>query len=60
MIDASQRILAVNSQVQGEELGEMSPPLKRQFELEIKTLENAPRHPDKFPRLMNQYMNQKC
>ena len=47
MIDASQRMLKVNSQG-GEELGRMSPPIKRHLELEIKTLQNAPRDADKL------------
>ncbi len=45
MIDASQRMITMNSQG---ELGGMSPPLKRHLELEIKTLENAPRDADKL------------
>jgi hypothetical protein len=48
MIDASQRMLKMNSQG-GEQLGGgMSPPLKRHLELEIKTLEIAPRDSDKL------------
>ena len=47
MIEASQRMLRINSQ-EGEELEGMSPPLKRHLELEIKTLENAPRDADKL------------
>jgi hypothetical protein len=47
MIEASQkRMLKVISQG-GEELGGMSPPLKRHLEPQIKTLENAPRYADK-------------
>jgi hypothetical protein len=50
MIEASQRMLKVNSQG---ELGEgMSPPMKKHLELEIKTLENAPRDSDKLERLL--------
>jgi hypothetical protein len=37
MIEASQRMITMNSQ--GEELGGMSPPLKRHLEIEIKTLQ---------------------
>jgi hypothetical protein len=43
-IEASQRILKMNSQ--GGKLGGMSPPIKKHLELEIKTLENAPRDAD--------------
>jgi hypothetical protein len=49
MIDASQRMLKVNSQG---ELRGMSPPIKKHLELEIKTLENAPRDADKLERLL--------
>jgi hypothetical protein len=42
MIESDQRMIMMNSQ--GEELdGTGPPPLKRHLELEIKTLENAPR-----------------
>ena len=51
MIETSQRMLRINSQG-GEELGGMSPPLKRHLELEIKTLENAPRDADKLEHLL--------
>jgi hypothetical protein len=47
MIEASQKMIRINSQ--GEiELGAMSPPLKRHLELQIKTLQNAPRDADKL------------
>ena len=45
MIDASQGIITMGSQG---ELGGMSPPMKRHLELEIKTLQNAPRDADKL------------
>ena len=48
MIDASQRMLKVNSHV---ELGGLSPPQKRHLELEIKTLQNAPRDVEKLEKL---------
>lgn len=51
MIETSQRMLRINSQGR-EELGGMSPPLKRHPELEIKTLENAPRDADKLEHLL--------
>jgi hypothetical protein len=42
MIEASQRMIAINSQ--GGELGGMNPVIKRHYELQIKTLlQNAPR-----------------
>jgi hypothetical protein len=45
MIDASQRMLKVNSQ--GEELGGgINPAIKRHLELEIETLLNSPRFYD--------------
>jgi hypothetical protein len=45
MIEASQRMLRINSQG---ELGGINPLLKEHLELEIKTLENAPRDADKL------------
>jgi hypothetical protein len=57
MIDASQRMITINSQG---ELGGMSPPLKRHLELQIKTLlQNAPRDADKLKRLLNVKQEQK-
>jgi hypothetical protein len=49
MIDASQRMLKVSSK---ETLGGISPPQKRHLELEIKTLQNAPRDSDKLRELL--------
>ena len=46
MIGASQEIITMGSQ--GEE--GMSPPMKKHLELEIKTLENAPRDADKLEK----------
>jgi hypothetical protein len=57
MIEASQRMLKVNSQ--GVELGEMSPPMKKHLELEIKIRENAPRDTDKLERLLQVKRRQK-
>jgi hypothetical protein len=57
MIEVSQRMLKLNSQ--GVELGEMSPPMKKHLELEIKTLENAPRDADKLERLLKAKQRQK-
>jgi hypothetical protein len=52
MIDTSQRMIRINSQ--GEELGGRinDDGMKRHFELEIETLQNAPRDPDKLERLL--------
>ena len=57
MIEASQRMLKVNSQ--GRVRGGMSPPQKKHLELEIKTLQNAPRDPDKLERLLQIRQRQK-
>lgn len=56
MIDASQRMLKVNSQG---ELGGLSPPQKRHLELEIKTLQNAPRDAEKLKKLLKAKQRQK-
>jgi hypothetical protein len=40
MVEASHRMITMNGQG---EFGGMSPPMKKHLELEIKTLENAPR-----------------
>jgi hypothetical protein len=55
MIDASQGIITMGSQ--GEE--GMSPPMKKHLELEIKTLQNAPRDADKLERLLQIRQRQK-
>jgi hypothetical protein len=51
-------MLRINSQG-GEELGGMSPPLKRHLELEIKTLEKAPRDADKLEHLLQAKQNKR-
>ena len=56
MIEASQRMLRVNSQ---ETLGGLSPPQKRHLELEIKTLQNAPRDAEKLEKLLKAKQRQK-
>ena len=44
MIDASQSMLTINSQGgEAKDGGGMNPAVKRHYELEIKTLQNAPR-----------------
>jgi hypothetical protein len=54
MIDTSQGMLKMNSQG-----GEMSSPMKKHLELEIKTLENAPRDADSLRRLLQIKQRQK-
>ena len=56
MIEASQRMLTVNSQ---ETLGGLSPPQKRHLELEVETLQNAPRDAEKLERLLKAKQRQK-
>ena len=61
MIEASQRMISVHSQVQGEaeEGWGINPAVKRHLELEIKTLQNAPRDADKLKRLLEIKQRQK-
>ena len=61
MIEASQRMIAVNSQLGGEasEGWGINPVMKRHFELKIKTLQNAPRDADKLGRLLKSNKRQK-
>jgi hypothetical protein len=54
MIEASQRIIMVNSQGEG-----MNPAVKKHYELQIKTLQNAPRDVDKLERLLKVKQRQK-
>jgi hypothetical protein len=54
MIDASQTMITMSSQGEG-----MSPPMKKHLELQIKTLQNAPRDPDKLERLLKAKGRQK-
>jgi hypothetical protein len=55
MIDATQRMINVHSQVQREakEGFGINPAMERHLELEIKTLQNAPRDPDKLRKLLD-------
>jgi hypothetical protein len=55
MIDASQRMIDVQSQVTGEakEGWGLNIVMKKHLELEIKTLQNAPRDADKLRRLLS-------
>src|SRR5919106_1891262 len=62
MIEASQRMIDVNSQVGGEAREEgwgTNPAMKRHLESEIKTLQNAPREADKLRRLLKVKQRQK-
>jgi hypothetical protein len=49
MIDASQQILKVNTRG---ELGGMNPAVKKHYELQIKTLQNAPRDAEELEWLL--------
>ena len=62
MIEASQRMIAVQSQVQGEAKEEgwgIDPIMKKHLQLEIKTLQNAPRDADKLRKLLETKQRQK-
>jgi methyl coenzyme M reductase beta subunit len=60
MIDASQRMLTINTEGgEREDGGGMNPAMKRHLELEIKTLENAPRDTDKIRQLLQIKQRQK-
>jgi hypothetical protein len=62
MIDASQRMISVHSQLPGEAAGEgwgINPAIKKHLELEIKTLQNAPRDAEKLRRLLEIKQRQK-
>jgi hypothetical protein len=55
MIEVNQRMITImNSQGEG-----ISPPIKKYLELEIKTLQNAPRGADKLERLLQVKQKQK-
>jgi hypothetical protein len=56
MIEASQKMIMINSKG---ELGGINPAINRHFELEIKTLQNAPRDADKLERLLRLKERQK-
>lgn len=59
MIDASQRMITIMNSQGGEELGGMSPLVKRYLELEIKILQNAPRDADTLRKLLQVKQKQK-
>jgi hypothetical protein len=54
MIDVSQRMIDVQSQIggDGKEGWGINPAMKRHFELEIETLQNAPRDEGKLRELL--------
>src|SRR5215204_3949991 len=58
MIDTSHRMIDVQSKV-GKEGWGINPVMKRHLELEIKTLQNAPRDPDKLRQLLKVKQRQK-
>jgi hypothetical protein len=60
MIDASQRMIDVNSRVgEASEGWGINPAVKRHLELEIRTLQNAPRDADKLRKLLDTKQRQK-
>jgi hypothetical protein len=60
MINASQVMLETNTRGgEGAAGGGMNPVMKRHLELEIKTLQNAPRDADKLRRLLQTKQRQK-
>jgi hypothetical protein len=56
MIDASHRMITMSDRG---ETGGMSPPIKSHLELQIKTLQNAPRNAEKLERLLKTKRRQK-
>ncbi len=61
MIEASQRMITTHTQVPGEakEGWGINPAVKRHLQLEIKTLQNAPRDADKLRKLLEIKQRQK-
>jgi hypothetical protein len=60
MIEASQRMITISSSNEGVEGGGRNEPcMRRHLELQIKTLQNAPRDPDKLERLLKSKRRQK-
>jgi hypothetical protein len=57
MIDATQRMITIGNQGGGG--GGMNRAIKKHLELEIRTLQNAPRDPDKLQRLLRSKERQK-
>jgi hypothetical protein len=61
MIEASQRMITTHTHVPGQakEGWGINPAVKRHLELEIKTLQNAPRDADKLRKLLERKQRQK-
>jgi hypothetical protein len=61
MMEASQRMITISSSNEGVEggWGGMNSAMRRHLELQIKTLQNAPRDPDKLERLLKSKRRQK-
>src|SRR5918996_3460999 len=61
MIEASQRMITISSSNEGVEggWGGMNSAMRRHLELQIKTLQNAPRDPNKLERLLKSKRRQK-
>src|ERR687895_2554527 len=61
MIEANQRMITISSSNEGIEggWGGMNSAVRRHLELQIKTLQNAPRDPDKLERLLKSKRRQK-
>jgi hypothetical protein len=63
MVDASQKMITISSSsnegVEGGWGGGMNSAMRRHLELQIKTLQNAPREPDKLERLLKSKRRQK-
>jgi hypothetical protein len=61
MIDASQRMITISSSNEGVEggWGGMNSAMRRHLELQIKTLQNAPRDADKLERILQVKQRQK-
>jgi hypothetical protein len=62
MIEASQRMITIgssNEEIEGASSIAMTPATKRHLELQIKTLQNAPRDPDKLESILKLKRRQK-
>jgi len=59
MIEASQRIIRIDSQGKGGRKIRINAAVERYFDLQIKTLQNAPRDPDKLEQLLKVNQRQK-
>jgi hypothetical protein len=61
MVEASHKMITISSSNEGVEggWGGMNSAMRRHLELQIKTLQNAPRDPDKLERLLKSKRRQK-